>query len=43
MRLFGDAGIRADLRLTDTLRAGDCLVLTYEPALVAVPQENRVG
>ena len=34
-RLFADAGARASLRLIDTLRAGECLVLTYEAARVA--------
>jgi dihydrofolate reductase len=31
-RLFGDAGKSSDLRLVDTMKAGDTLILTYHPA-----------
>jgi dihydrofolate reductase len=30
-RLFADAGRASALRLTDSKKAGDCLILTYEP------------
>jgi dihydrofolate reductase len=42
-RLFGDAGARANLRLTDSLRAGECFVLTYEIARVASRQGDPVA
>jgi dihydrofolate reductase len=42
-RLFGDPGSRVNLRLTRTLPAGECLVLTYEPAGVAAPLESPVA
>jgi dihydrofolate reductase len=42
-RLFGDAGLRANLRLTDTLHAGDCVVLTYQTARVAAEPGEPVA
>jgi dihydrofolate reductase len=42
-RLFGDGGLRANLRLSDTMRAGDCIVLTYEAARVASGPAGAVG
>jgi dihydrofolate reductase len=42
-RLFGDSGARANLRVTDTLRAGECLVVTYETAKVAEPRADGVA
>jgi dihydrofolate reductase len=42
-RLFVDAGTRANLRLTDTRQAGECLVLTYEVARVAARPDDLVA
>ncbi|HYZ80789.1 MAG TPA: dihydrofolate reductase family protein, partial [Solirubrobacteraceae bacterium] len=43
LRLFGESGDRANLRLTGTLCTGECQVLTYEAARVAVREGERVA
>ncbi len=42
-RLFGDSGMRANLRPTGSFQAGQCLVLTYEVARVASGQGHPVA
>jgi dihydrofolate reductase len=42
-RLFDHAGTRANLRLTDSLQAGECFVLTYEVARVAAREGDPVA
>jgi dihydrofolate reductase len=43
LRLFGDSGARANLRLTDARRTGECQVLRYEAAGIAVAEAEPVA